>query len=79
MKKIFFGAALTIVAISSALTVNAIKVYTVDLGPGLGHGTLIDCRGFAVSCEMLFGTVYYQQCAPQTPVSIEDLEDTFRN
>lgn len=83
MKKLFFGAALAIVAVGSALSVNAIQVYTVDPdGSGPQLGTLIDCSKTAISCESLLNTVYYEQSAetaPQTPVSSIDLEDTFRN
>nr|WP_121273267.1 hypothetical protein [Pedobacter schmidteae] len=81
MKKLFFAAALAIVAVGSALSVNAIQVYTVDPDgtSGPGAGTLIDCTKTAISCESLQGSVYYQQNAPQTLVDPADLEDTFRN
>lgn len=71
--------ALAIVVTCSTLSANALKVYTIDLISLPGHGTLINCNGIAFSCETLFNTVYYQPCAPQIPVSFEDLEDTFRN
>ena len=79
MKKIFFSAALAIVAVGSALSVNAITVYTKDLGWG---GLALHCGAGTFSCESLIGNVYYEQSGqitPQTPVTIEDLEDTARN
>ena len=74
MKKLFFSAALAIVAIGSALSVNAITVYTADLGSG---GTARNCSNGSISCENI--SLYYEQFSPQTAVDPADVEDTKYN